>query len=46
VTGGWRKSYNEKLHDVYSSEDIISVIKPWRMVWAGHVACIGEMIYA
>jgi len=31
-----------KLHSLYSSPNIVSVIKSRRMRWAGHVACIGE----
>jgi hypothetical protein len=42
VTGGWRKIHNEELHNVYSSLDITRMIKPKRMIWEGHVACIGE----
>jgi hypothetical protein len=30
VTGGWRKLYNEELHNVYYSQSIIMVIKSWR----------------
>jgi hypothetical protein len=41
VTGGWRKLYYEKLHDLYSSPSIIRIIKLRRMRWAGHVARIG-----
>jgi hypothetical protein len=28
---------NEKLHNLYSSPNIVRVIKSWRMKWAGHV---------
>jgi hypothetical protein len=38
VTGGWRKLHNEKLHDLYSSQSIIRMIKSRRMRWAGNVA--------
>jgi hypothetical protein len=41
VTGGWRKLYNEELHNLYSSPNIIRMIKSRRMRWAGHVACMG-----
>jgi hypothetical protein len=37
-TGGWRKLHNEELNDLYSSPDIIRVIKSRRMRWAEHVA--------
>jgi hypothetical protein len=38
VTGGWRKLYNEELHNLYSSPSKIRIIKSRRMRWAGHVA--------
>jgi hypothetical protein len=43
VTGGWRKLHSEKLHNLYSSEDVIRVPKSRRMRWAEHVACTEEM---
>jgi hypothetical protein len=42
VTGGWRKLYNEELHNLYSSPSIIRIIKLRKMRWVGHVAQIGE----
>jgi hypothetical protein len=27
VTGGWRKLHNEELHNLYSSPDVIRIIK-------------------
>jgi hypothetical protein len=42
VTGGWRKLYNEELHNLYSSPSIITVIKSRRMRWAEHVARMGR----
>jgi hypothetical protein len=40
--GSWRKSHNDELHDLYSSPNIVRVIKSRRMRWAGHVAHMGE----
>jgi len=42
VTGEWWRLHNEKLNDLYSSSNIVRVIKSRRMRWAGHVACMGE----
>jgi hypothetical protein len=40
--GSWRKLHNDELRSLYSSPNIIKVIKSRRMRWAGHVACMGE----
>jgi hypothetical protein len=37
-----RKLHNEELHNLYSSPNIIRMIKSRRMRWAGHVARMGE----
>jgi len=42
VTGEWRRFHNEDLNDLYSSPNIVRVIKSRRMRWAGHVARMGE----
>jgi hypothetical protein len=33
---------NDELHDLYSSPNIVRVIKSRRMRWAGHVARMGR----
>jgi len=42
VMGEWRRLHNEGLNDLYSSPNIVRVIKLRRMRWAGHVARMGE----
>jgi len=42
VTGELRRLHNEKLNDLYSSPNIVRVIKSRRMKWAEHVARMGE----
>jgi hypothetical protein len=42
VTEEWRRLHNKELNEMYSSPNIIWVIKSRRMRWAGHVACMGE----
>jgi hypothetical protein len=43
VVGGWRRLHNEKLHNLYTPQNIIKVIKSRIMIWAGHVAHMGEI---
>ena len=42
VMGEWRRLHNKELNDLYSSPNIVRVIKSRRMRWAGHVARMGE----
>ena len=43
VTGEWRRLHNEELNYLYSSPNIVRVVKSRRMRWAGHVARMGEV---
>jgi hypothetical protein len=38
VTEDWRRLHNEELNKLYTSPNIIRVIKSRRKGWAGHVA--------
>lgn len=40
VKGGWRKLYDEELHNLYSSH-IIRLTRTRRMRWTGRVARMG-----
>ena len=42
VTGKWRKLHNEELTGLYSSPNIIRVMKSSIIRGAGHVTCNGE----
>ena len=42
VTGEWRRIHNKELYALYSSTNIIRVIKLKRLRWAGHVARMGK----
>jgi hypothetical protein len=41
IRGGWRNLHNEP-HNSHSSTDIIKMIEPGRMRYAGYVARIGQ----
>ena len=42
VTEEWMRLHNEELNDLYSSPNIVRLIKSRRMRWAKHVARMGE----
>jgi len=42
VTREWRKLHKEGLNDLYCSPNIVRVIKSRRIIWAGHVARMGQ----
>jgi hypothetical protein len=42
IIGGWRKLLNAELRNLYSSPDVIRMIKSRRMMWTGHVALVGR----
>jgi hypothetical protein len=42
--GSWRKLHKDEFHGLYSSPNIVSVIKSRRLRWVEHVARMGEGI--
>jgi hypothetical protein len=42
MLGGWRKLHNKEPDNLYSSPNIIRMIKSWIITWTGHVAFMGE----
>jgi hypothetical protein len=39
-TEDWKKSHDEDLYNLYSTSNIVMVIKPGRMRWVEHAACM------
>jgi hypothetical protein len=42
ITVGWEELHNEKLHNLYCSPNIITVVKSRRMRWSGLVIYSGR----
>jgi hypothetical protein len=42
VTMEWRRQHNKELYALYSSPNVIRVIKSRRLRWAGHVTRMGR----
>jgi len=42
VTGEWKRLHNEERNVLYSTPNVVRVIKSRRMRWVGHVARMGE----
>ena len=42
VTGEWRRVRHEELYDLYSTSDVIRMIKSKMMILVGHVASVME----
>jgi hypothetical protein len=42
IIRGWRKLHDDELHNLYSTPDIILMLKSRKMRWAEHVAHMGE----
>jgi hypothetical protein len=40
MVAGWKKLYNEDLHNWYSSPNTIRMVKLTRMRLAGHIGCM------
>jgi hypothetical protein len=43
VAGDWRRLHNEELHNLYTSPNIIRVIKSRRMRWMGNATRMGDI---
>jgi hypothetical protein len=46
ITGEWRRLHYEEIFALYTSPNIIRVIKLRRLGWKGHLARMGERIDA
>jgi hypothetical protein len=44
VTGEWRRLHNKELYALYSSPDIIRVVRSRRMRGTGYVARLGKVV--
>jgi hypothetical protein len=42
VIANWRKFHNQELHSVYSSPNMVRMIKSRRIIYVGHVARTGD----
>jgi hypothetical protein len=42
MVGRWRRLHNEVLHNMYTSQNAIRVIKLRKTRWTGHAAHMGE----
>jgi hypothetical protein len=40
--GSWRKLHNDELHSLYSSSNVVRMIKSGRIRWVGYVTHMGE----
>jgi hypothetical protein len=43
--GSWRKLHNNELHSLYSSPNIVRMVKSRRLRREGHVARMGEVFF-
>jgi hypothetical protein len=43
VTGEWRRLHNKELYALYSSPNIIRVMKSRRPTWTGYIARMGRV---
>jgi len=42
MTGEWSRLYNEEIHGLYDSPDVVKIMKSPRLRWADHVARMGK----